>query len=276
MQLAEVVFESAETRPSRARMKPEGERQGRDDRRDRYVFLGFVAVLLAGLIGFVVAQARWSDHTWTAIGSIGAFGQAIAVTAGLLYAGLQLQAYRRESAEAAGRWKADRALAAATNLGEFIRSDLTPKLLDLTGALYQLDDANWTERLFPSTPQDEVVARLRSEVQAVRRAAGSLSGAISGQLTYLATVAAYADSDGSAVTDAVRRLRYACTAASNAMFPGYVDTASTGSQDAVVERLLASADEAFKGLNAAVLAMIARAHLAEERRESVVAERRNG
>ena len=69
-------------------------------------------------------------------------------------------------------------------------------MFDLTAALDQLDGANWTERLLPSTPKEEVLARLPTDVRALRRTAVSLSGAISGQLTYLATVAAYADSYG--------------------------------------------------------------------------------
>ena len=73
-------------------------------------------------------------------------------------------------------------------------------------------------------------------------------------------------------------MRYACTAAAvgNASYRGYVGRASDSSQDAVEERLLASSDEAFKGVNGAVLAMIACAHLVEERRVSDVSECRNG
>lgn len=96
-------------------------------RHEVLVFLGFVALVGAIVITVLIATNRWSSNTWTAIGSVGAFGQAVGVIVGLVYAANQLGEARRERRDTQRRWRADRTLEAADAISKVILHEILPR-----------------------------------------------------------------------------------------------------------------------------------------------------
>lgn len=103
------------------------ERNERNERRDTFMFLGFVVLCGSVVLTVVVARGTWSSDAWTAVGAIGSGVQAIGVITALVYAGRQI----RQAESVARRARDDDLL---DRLEVAVYEELLPSWVDLWSA----------------------------------------------------------------------------------------------------------------------------------------------
>lgn len=179
----------------------------RNGRRDMLVFLGFVAMVAALALLVVVLRAR-SDHTWLALGAIGACGQALAVAVGLPYAARQL----RDSRD---RWRIERSEAKIERLSAYLEQ-IAPVVERARVALHDIDGSRRRDRIARMEQRDttDTERAIEAAIGEMRSALSALTIACSRTLSNLTDLVVAVAPEALAVRVATDELRLLVSEAS--------------------------------------------------------------